>query len=240
MPDQSRALDHEFADLLVTTFNDPGENPVHLLFNQWWAHAPDAVKADYVDQVMADANHRAFVEEGHFADPLDLDMLRGLPADSLGRQYHDWIVDNGLAAAIATDYRDFHALLEESGHLDGMPQEMRYAVLRGFQIHDFLHVLTGYDSSGRGEIALQAFCLAQLQFPYFGMWMSVVTTRMTFADPRMIVPMMDAITDGWQHGRRTPNLQHEKWETLVAQPLADVRARVGIEASPLTREMAAA
>lgn len=104
---------------------------------------------------------------------------------------------------------------------------MKYAVLRGFQTHDFQHVVTGCDASGRGEIALQAFCLAQLQFPYFGMWMSVVTTRMTFVDPRSITPMMDAITDGWQLGRRTPNIQRVKWETMLDEPLADVRERYG-------------
>ncbi len=104
---------------------------------------------------------------------------------------------------------------------------MKYAVLRGFQTHDFQHVVTGYDASGRGEIAPQAFCLAQLQFPYFGMWMSVVTTRMTFVDPRSITPMMDAIVDGWQLGRRTPNIQRVKWETMLDEPLADVRERYG-------------
>ena len=112
--------------------------------------------------------------------------------------------------------------------LDGMPEPMRYAVLRGFQTHDFLHVLTGYDSSSRGEITLQAFSLAQLQFPYFAMWMSVVATRMTFVDPHMITPMMDSITDGWQLGRTTPNLMTEKWESMLGEDLSALRTRYGL------------
>ncbi len=112
-----------------------------------------------------------------------------------------------------------------------MPEPLRYAVLRGFQTHDFQHVVTGYDSSGWGEIALQAFCLAQLQFPYFGMWISVVTTRMTFVEPRSIVPMMDAITDGWRLGRQVGNIQIERWEAMLDQPLAGLRARYGIAAA---------
>lgn len=223
----------EFAKHLLATFNDPGQNGVHLLFNQWWAHAPDEVKAKYVDAFVNDPQYAEFFGERHYAEPLDLEEMRALPENSLGRAYHDWIVDNGLTAAIATNYREFHESLDAAGALDGMPEPMKYAVLRGFQTHDFQHVVTGYDSSGRGEIALQAFCLGQLRFPYFAMWMSVIATRMTFVDPTMIVPMMDSITDGWHLGRSTPNIQCEKWETMLDQPLDAVRARYGVEPSRL-------
>ncbi len=218
-------ISDDFAKLLVNTFNDPAGNPVHFLFNQWWAHAPDDVKDSYVEQFLADPDIAAFVDEGHYAEPVDLDALAELPSGTLGRTYHGWIVDNDLAAQIAMDYRQFHEYLESQGQLDGMPEPLKYAILRGFQSHDFQHVLTGYDSSGLGEIAVQAFCLAQQRFPYFGMWISVVTTRMTFVDPRMIVPVMDAITEGWQLGRRTPNIQTVKWETMMDQPLDEVRTR---------------
>lgn len=220
-------ISDEFGQLLLTTYRDPAANPVHLLFNQWWQHAPDEVKQAYVDVVTGDPHHAELVSGAQYAEPLTLAELAELPDGSLGRTYHDWIVDNGLEAQIATNYRQFHESLEAAGVLDGMPEPMRFAVLRGFQTHDFQHVVTGYDSSGKGEIALQAFCLAQLQFPYFGIWMSVVTTRMTFVDPKMIVPMMDAITDGWQLGRRVSNIQGERWEEMLDQPLAAVRARYG-------------
>lgn len=224
-------INDEFARLLLTTFNDPAENGVHLLFNQWWQHAPDEVKAAYVDAFIGDPRFESFLAERHYAEPLLLAELEALAPGTLGRTYHDWIVDNDLTAAIATDYRRFHEALEAAGMLDGLPDPMKYAVLRGFQTHDFLHVVTGYDSSGKGEIALQAFCLAQLQFPYFAMWMSVVATRMTFVDPRMITPMMDSITHGWQRGRTTPNLMTEKWESMLNDDLADIQARFGLAAA---------
>lgn len=218
----------EFAKHLVSTFNDPSQNGVHMLFNQWWAHAPEDVKEKYVEAFVNDPQYAEFLGERHYAEPLDLEEMRTLPDGSLGKAYHDWIVDNGLTAAIATNYRQFHEALDAAGALDGMPEPMKYAVLRGFQTHDFQHLLTGYDSSGRGEISLQAFCLAQLRFPYFGMWMSVITTRMTFVDPNTIVPMMDAISEGWQFGRTVRNIQCEKWETMLDQPLEDVRSRYEI------------
>ena len=116
-----------------------------------------------------------------------------------------------------------------------MPDEMKHAVLRSYQTHDFQHVITGYDASPYGELALQAFGLAQLQFPYFAMWLSVTTTRMTYINPNSITSAMDAISAGWTLGRNVANIQCEKWETMLDQPLADVRARYGLTGSPSLR-----
>jgi ubiquinone biosynthesis protein Coq4 len=82
---------------------------------------------------------------------------------------------------------------------------------------------------------LQAFGLAQLQFPYFAMWLSVTTTRMTYINPNSITSAMDAISAGWTLGRNVANIQCEKWETMLDQPLAEVRARYGITGSPSLR-----
>lgn len=232
-------IDEEFGRRLRTAFNAPAELPVHQLFNEWWSHAPAAVTQSYVDVLMSDERFRSLLGESQFSPPLDLVVLGALPVGSLGRCYRDWIVDNGLAAAIAADYRRFHDSLERSGRLEGMPVELRFAILRGFQVHDFMHVLTGYGSSSSGELALQAFSLAQFPFPYFGMWMSVVTTRMTFHEPRMIAATMDSITDGWHYGRQADNLMVQPWEDLLSEPVAALRQRFNVEPSPVAARMIA-
>jgi ubiquinone biosynthesis protein Coq4 len=234
-------ISETFGARLLATINDTSANPVHMLFNQWWNEASPEAKETYVSNFLADPEFREWYETGHYNDPLVLDELAALPAGSLGHTYRRWIVDNGLTAQIALDYRSFHTMLESSGVLDGMPDEMKYAVLRGFQIHDFFHVLTGYDSSGSGEIALQAFSLAQFQFPYFGMWMAVVTAQMTFIEPDHIAGLMDAISDGWKYGRSvSANLTVQPWETMLDQPLDGLRTRFGIELSPLAAKHEAA
>lgn len=232
-------IDEAFGERLQLAFNAPAELPVHQLFNEWWSHAPAAVSQGYVDMLTADPTFRTFIDEGRFGAPLDLAALADAPVGSLGRSYRDWIVDNGLTEAIALDYRRYHHSLERSGKLDGMPPELRFAILRGFQVHDFLHVLTGYDSSSRGELALQAFSLAQFPFPYFGMWMSVVTTRMTFHQPTMIAATMDAIADGWQYGRAAGNLMVQPWEDLLEEPVMALRDRFDVRPSPLAARMIA-
>ncbi|HUR79101.1 MAG TPA: Coq4 family protein [Acidimicrobiales bacterium] len=228
----------EFAALFLTTINQTDKNPVHLLFNQWWQHAPENVKQAYVDGFVNDPNLKKLTTGEQFAEPLDLQVLAALAPGTLGRTYHDWIVENNLTAQIAMNYKQYHDHLVKTGQLDGMPEPIRYAILRGFQTHDFQHVVTGYNSSGLGEIALQAFCLAQIQFPYFGMWISVVTTKMTFLNPQAITPLMDAITDGWQLGRSVGNIQAERWEEMLDWPLADVRAKFNMRTSPLLERMA--
>lgn len=126
------------------------------------------------------------------------------------------------------NYRMFHQALEASGVLKNMPPELEYAVLRGFQTHDFLHVAAGYPATPRAEIALQAFSLAMLRFRYFAMWMSTVTARMTIVDPDTIEPLMDDISAGWQYGRRAKNISFLKWEEMLEQPLEEIRRDFGL------------
>ncbi|MDF1845875.1 MAG: Coq4 family protein [Parvibaculaceae bacterium] len=218
-------LDRDFAAELLKTFDDPQEHGVHLLFNQWWQYAPDDVIESYLSDFKKLPNQKAFLEEHYFSDTLDLDDLKELPRNTLGREYYHFIVDNGLEKNLAVNYKSLHDALAGKGSLDRMPPELHYAIIRGFQIHDLLHVLTGYEPTGFGEIALQAFCLAQIRFPYFGMWMSVTTTRMTLLDPDAIQPMMDAISEGWRYGRRAKNIQFAKWETMLERPLDEIRTQ---------------
>lgn len=224
----SPTIDREFAASLLKTFDDPGQHGVHMLFNEWWRYAPADVIEKYVADFQALPEQEAFLNEHYFAEPLDLDALGGMPQGTLGRAYHDFIVSNGLEKNIAVNYRQFHDSMAASGLLDRMPVALRYAIIRGFQLHDMLHVLTGYEATPGGEIALQAFCLAQIRFPYFGMWMSVTTTRMTFLDPDTILPVMDAITDGWRFGRAAHNIQFLRLESMVERPLDELRKEFGL------------
>lgn len=224
-------IDRDFATKLLQTFDNPEEHGVHFLFNEWWRHAPEEVTAAYLEGFRSVPETAAFLEEQFYAEPLDLDTLSSYRNETLGHSYYHFIVDNGLEAKIATNYRMLHDHMDNSGALDGMPEEFKYAILRGFQIHDFLHVLTGYQPDPLGEVALQAFSLAQMRFPYMSMWMSVLTTRMTFLEPHTIPAIMDAITDGWQFGKKAKNIAFLRYEEMLDEPLLPLRKRYGIDAS---------
>jgi ubiquinone biosynthesis protein Coq4 len=227
-PAEKPTLHPEFVKNMVRTFNDSDEHGVHMLFNEWWPHAPDVTIERYLENFRATAGADAFLDERYLAEPIGLDELAAMPEGSVGRGYHAFLTENGLEKNLATNYKMLHDFMAKSGQLDRMPDDLKYAIIRGFQIHDILHVITGYTPGPLHELTLQAFCLAQLQFPYFGMWMSTTTSRMTFLQPDAIVPVMDAISSGWQLGRSVSNLQFERWEALFGEPLADVRPRYGI------------
>ena len=221
-------LHPDFVEKMVLTFNDSDNHGVHLLFNEWWPTAPQSAIDAYVANFKAMPGAAEFLADGFFAEQNTLEALEAMPEGSVGRGYYRFLTENGLETNLATNYKQLHDFMAGSGQLDRMPDEIKYAIIRGFQIHDLLHVITGYTPSGLDELALQAFCLAQLQFPYFGMWMATTTSRMTFLDPNGIVPVMDAISSGWQFGRAVQNLQFERWEEMFDEPLVEVRPRYGI------------
>ena len=165
----------------------------------------------------------AWYDEGYLGDDPDFDALLQLPTDTLGYQYARHIIDNNLNKTIASDYRKAHEKMDAEGKLAGMPDEVKYAILRGFQIHDVFHIVTGYLTDGYGEIALQAFSLAQRQLPYFSIWMATLTTQMTFVNPRMTTSVMDAISDGWALGRQARNLNYVRWEEMMHRPVDELR-----------------
>jgi ubiquinone biosynthesis protein Coq4 len=130
---------------------------------------------------------------------------------------------------LAEGYRDLHESFEREGKLHRLPPVLKYKVLRGYQTHDLHHVLTGYPATPYGELALQAFGLAQMNFPYAAMWIAVVTTHMTFVDPGMTRDAMDAITSGWAFGRRARSIQFVKFEQMLDRPLAELRRKYRLE-----------
>lgn len=235
-PRATPPLPRDFVPEMLKTIDDPQAHGVHILFNQYWAHAPESVRAAYVGEVRADPAIAAWLEARWFCEPFDFVALANLPGGSFGRAYFDHIVANKLDRKLASDYRKFHEMLEESGALKDMPYDIKYKTLRGFQIHDLLHIVTGYDTTGLGEIALQAFGLGQMPNLYNGMWVATATARMTYLDPASQGPLMDAITEGWRFGRKCPNLNLVRWEEHLARDLRELRAGYGI--APEGRRMA--
>jgi ubiquinone biosynthesis protein Coq4 len=171
----------------------------------------------------ADPEIAGFAREQWYAEPLDLEGLKRFVPGTLGHAYRDFMVSNDLMERLAEGYRDLHEQFATSGKLDRMPPILKYKVLRGYQTHDLHHVLTGYPATPLGELALQAFQLAQVEFPYAAMWMAVTTGHMAFVDPWLIKPAMDAVAHGWGYGREARSIQFVKFEEMLDQPLEAIR-----------------
>ena len=224
-------VDRAFSERFMSAVDRPMEYGVYFLFHDWWAEAPESAIEAYQAELDAIPGARACIDEGYIADPIPLERLTECAEGTLGHGYYRFIVDNGLEKNLATNYHAFNAELHSSGKLDRLPPDMSYMMIRGFQIHDFQHVLTGFDSSPYGELGLAAFYLAQLRFPYHAMRMAVTLGHAAFVNPEITVDAMDAIVEGWSQGRKSGNLNFARWEDELDTPLTELRERFEIAAA---------
>lgn len=222
------AIDGDFGARFFASAENFYDYGIHLLFNDWWKQAPADAIAKYVDAIEDHPEQGPLAREGWYAEPLSLEALERCPAGTLGHAYLRFMTDNDLMERLAVGYRKLHEQFEAEGALDRMPAVLKYKVLRGYQTHDLHHVLTGYPATPLGELALQAFQLAQTPFPYAGMWIAVVSAHMTLVDPYLITPAMDAIARGWVHGRQARSIQFVRFETMLERDLADIRRDYGL------------
>jgi ubiquinone biosynthesis protein Coq4 len=145
---------------------------------------------------------------------LDMARLSALPAGTLGREYAEFMRRNGLRAE----------------DLPRRPAKTQHDWVRAhlFETHDIWHVVTGFTTDEAGELGLQAFYLAQLPARLAPLLLAigfVNTMLFAFHDK---APRMDAITAGWQLGRRAEGFFGVDWNALWERPLAEVRAQLGV------------
>src|SRR5215472_4621416 len=84
----------------------------------------------------------------------DRESLAALPAGTLGRSYYEFMAAENLSA---------EGLVEVSGLRETLPpgDDITLFRERSREMHDLLHVVTGYGRDGLGEVCLTAFSFAQ-------------------------------------------------------------------------------
>lgn len=221
-------IDRDFAAKFLRAADAPLDYGVYFLFHDWWEKAPQKAIDAYSAELASIPEAQPFVSQRYISEPLSLERLAACAPGTLGHAYRRFILDNKLEENLGRNYRRFNEELTASGKLDRLPPDLSYMMVRGFQIHDFLHVLTGYEATHWGELALAAFYLAQLRFPYHAQRVAVTTAHMAFMRPGLIVDAMDAFVDGWSYGRSARNLNFERWEDELDTPLEVLRARMNL------------
>lgn len=221
-------IDRNFGELYLRCTDNFYEYGVHLLFNEWWLDAPADAIQKYVAAIEDHPDQGPLAQKRWLAAPFSLEMLNGCAPRSLGAEWLAFMVENNLVEKLAAGYRELHEEIEATGKLDNMPDVMKYKVLRGYQTHDIHHVLTGYGATPLDELALQAFQLAQMDYPYSAMTLATIIGHAALVDPLLIKPAMDAITDGWAYGRRTKSIQFVAFEEMLHRPLDEVQKEYGL------------
>jgi len=153
-----------------------------------------------------------------------LAALAACPKGSLGRTFHDLIVDNGF---------DLEVLDRDALGLDGLPAPLGYLNARILQCHDLWHIVGGYQTTALHEVAVSAFQAAQFGHGYSAFFLAVVAAR-AVDEPGFFSLIMEVILSAWRHGRETTPLIGVDWPSVWAGTIDEVRARLGVEpfASP--------
>ncbi|WP_295224915.1 Coq4 family protein [uncultured Brevundimonas sp.] len=157
-----------------------------------------------------------------FADRLhDRDWLESLPSGSVGRAYLDFIDERNLSAyGLAGESQKVADTDIEAAH----PYAWYARRLR--DVHDLWHILTGYRTDALGEACVVAFSLPQTRSAGFGLIAAGVAVEAARA--RTGHPCARAILEAWKRGRRAAWLPALDYEALMAEPLREARARLGL------------
>jgi len=156
---------------------------------------------------------------GPLPSMVDLGHLAACPNESLGRQFHDLIVDNNF---------DLEVLDREAIGLAALPKPLDYLNTRILQSHDLWHIVGGYEITALHEIAISAFQMAQFGHNYSSQFLAVTATVGAISPPEGWGVLMDTITSAWVHGRETAPLITIPWEDVWTLSTEEIRGRYAI------------
>ncbi|MAG31126.1 MAG: hypothetical protein CL908_09585 [Deltaproteobacteria bacterium] len=148
--------------------------------------------------------------------PIDYGALAGLPAATFGGAYSRFLSTHGFDP-------EFHVKVYPDC-IEDLERNWIYA--RFARLHDLHHVLLGVGVSPQEEIAMQLFLLVNSRDPVaavFTMGLPYLVAR--YRKPRRIWAESRKLLKA---ARALPNLFRFPYETVMDEPLVDVRARVGL------------
>jgi len=168
------------------------------------------------------AEHRSL-----FAVLSDNKMLAALPAASLGHDYQRFMAEENLSP-------DGLLAPSQSWDEEPAPPDVKLFRERMRDMHDLTHVLTGYGRDPLGELCLLAFT-----YPHTGNLGMALIVLMGFLQINSW-PVRRAVLEAWRHGRAARLwFPDTDWESLLPQPLEDLRQRFHIAAPTAYRAVTA-
>lgn len=186
------------------------------------ALAGNSVRRGYQKLLEQTEGSRQAFQMIELADRLqDRAWLESLPPGSVGRAYLDFIDERNLSAyGLASESQKVADSEIEAAH----PYAWYARRLR--DVHDIWHILTGYRTDALGEACVVAFSLPQTGSPGFGLIAAGVAVEAARA--RTGHPCARAILEAWRRGRRALWLPSLDYLALMAEPLDQARARLGL------------
>jgi len=149
----------------------------------------------------------------------DWASLAALPAGTLGRAYYDFMAAESLSAEGLVAL----SRIERPPAAD----EVTLFRERNREMHDLLHVITGYGRDALGEACLVAFSFAQTKLKGFALIALFAARRIARARPGQ--PVRRAVFEGYRHGCSAGWMPGADWEALLTQPVGAIREQFAIK-----------
>ena len=154
----------------------------------------------------------------------DHETLRKLPIGSVGQHYCDFMEAQGLTAqGLVDEYDRFGKPLEDHYEAD-----VAWYGNRRRDVHDLMHIMTGYSRDALGEACVLAFTQSQHRGLgiYFIAHMAAYEIRKT--SPKN-APVWKAVREAKKNGALADIIIQEDIIALLAEPLDAARQRLGIQ-----------
>ncbi|SCY39523.1 ubiquinone biosynthesis protein COQ4 [Novosphingobium aromaticivorans] len=156
--------------------------------------------------------------------------LRAMPAGSLAHAYCDFMEREGLSAqGLVDEFEKFASKRER------FEDQFLWYLNRMRDVHDMLHVLTGYGRDALGEACVLAFTYSQQPSPahlFIGYLAGMNINRQT----RRSAPVLRAVREGQRLGKACPRLCEQSITELLPLPIEEVRRRLNITPAERYRE----
>lgn len=153
---------------------------------------------------------------------LNLEHLRSLPANTVGRTYVAWLDREH----VSPDTRSAVKYVEDP--------ECAYVLQRYRESHDFYHALTGLPTVREGEVALKAFEFANTLLPMTGFSVFAAATLKQNERKRFWSTYLPWAV---RNGLRSEEVINVYWEKEMESDVDELRARLGVEPPPDLREI---
>ncbi|TDZ46921.1 Ubiquinone biosynthesis protein COQ4 [Colletotrichum trifolii] len=176
------------------------------------------------DAMLADPTGRRILRDRPLmtSASLNLEKLRNLPENTVGRNYIAWLDAEG----VSPDTRPAVRYIDDP--------ECAYVMRRYRESHDFYHALTGLPIVREGEVALKAFEFANTLLPMTGFAVLSYATMKRGERKRF-----REIYGPWalRNGLRAKEVINVYWEEQMERDVNDLREELGIERPPNMREI---
>lgn len=203
------------------------EDTTHV-FEIFKALNGDSHRRDFARFLKSERGLELLLKHRHLPDIFDNHAwLSTLPADSVGRAYHEFMTARGLSAA------EFVAESEVERKTQPMKydDDLHWYKNRARDTHDLFHVLTGYDRDALGEAALLGFTHSQTG----GLGINFITIAAKYRIARLVpsdARIGAVIAEARRCGRNAKRIIDEDIVALLKEPLDSARKRLNIAPLP--------